>query len=64
MPDPEARGRPVRLTFTTEYKLRIVEEANAAREMEISCPSRRKSPWPLTRLHGMAGRPPPPASRL
>jgi transposase len=32
MPDPEVRERPVRRTFTAEYKLRIVEEANAARE--------------------------------
>ena len=30
MPDPEVRERPVRRTFTAEYKLRIVEEANAA----------------------------------
>mgnify|MGYP001167505075 CR=1 FL=1 len=33
MPDPEVRARPVRRTFTAEYKLRIVEEANAAREV-------------------------------
>jgi len=32
MPDPEVRERPVRRTFTAGYKLRIVEEANAARE--------------------------------
>jgi transposase-like protein len=32
MPDPEVRQRPVRRTFTAEYKLRIVEEANATRE--------------------------------
>ena len=32
MPDPEVRERPVRRTFSAEYKLRIVEEANAARE--------------------------------
>jgi len=32
MPDPEVRERPVRRTFTAAYKLRIVEEANAARE--------------------------------
>jgi transposase-like protein len=30
MPDPEVRERPVRRTFTAAYKLRIVEEANAA----------------------------------
>ena len=32
MPDPEVRKRPVRRTFTAAYKLRIVEEANAASE--------------------------------
>jgi transposase len=32
MPDPEVRERPVRRTFTAAYKLRIVEEANAAAE--------------------------------
>jgi transposase-like protein len=32
MPDPEARERPLRRTFTAAYKLRIVEEANAASE--------------------------------
>lgn len=32
MPDPEVRERPVRRTFTAQYKLAIVEEANAARE--------------------------------
>ena len=32
MPDPEVRERPVRRTFTAAYKLRIVEEANAATE--------------------------------
>ena len=32
MPDPEVRERPVRRRFSAEYKLRIVEEANAATE--------------------------------
>jgi len=32
MPDPEVSERPVRRRFTAEYKLRIVEEANAATE--------------------------------
>lgn len=32
MPDPEVRERPVRRTFTAAYKLRIVENANAATE--------------------------------
>lgn len=32
MPDPEVPERPVRRCFTAEYKLRIVEEANAATE--------------------------------
>ncbi len=32
MPDPEVPERPVRRRFTAEYKLRIVEEANAASE--------------------------------
>jgi transposase len=32
MPDPEVRERPQRRTFTAAYKLRIVEEANAATE--------------------------------
>lgn len=32
MPDPEVRERPVRRTFTAEYKRRIVEEANATTE--------------------------------
>jgi transposase len=32
MPDPEVPERPVRRRFTAEYKLRIVEEANAATE--------------------------------
>src|SRR3972149_1693417 len=32
MPDPEGPERPVRRRFTAEYKLRIVEEANAASE--------------------------------
>ena len=32
LPDPEVRERPVRRTFTAAYKLRIVEEANAASE--------------------------------
>jgi transposase len=31
-PTPRSGGRPVRRTFTAAYKLRIVEEANAARE--------------------------------
>lgn len=30
MPDPEVPERPARRRFTAEYKLRIVEEANAA----------------------------------
>ena len=29
MPDPEVSARPTRRRFTAEYKLRIVEEANA-----------------------------------
>jgi len=32
MPDPEVSERPVRRRFSAEYKLRIVEEANAATE--------------------------------
>jgi len=32
MPDPEVPERPVRRRFSAEYKLRIVEEANAAAE--------------------------------
>jgi len=32
MPDPEVSERPTRRRFTAEYKLRIVEEANAASE--------------------------------
>jgi hypothetical protein len=32
MPDPEARERPLRRSFTAAYKRRIVEEANAAAE--------------------------------
>ena len=32
MPDPEVSARPVRRRFTAGYKLRIVEEANAASE--------------------------------
>ncbi len=32
MPDPEVPERPVRRRFSAEYKLRIVEEANAASE--------------------------------
>ena len=32
MPDPEVPERPARRRFTAEYKLRIVEEANAATE--------------------------------
>jgi transposase len=32
MPDPEVTERPVRRHFSAEYKLRIVEEANAATE--------------------------------
>ncbi len=32
MPDPEVAERPVRRRFTAEYKLRIVEEANAVTE--------------------------------
>ncbi len=32
MPDPEVPERPARRRFTAEYKLRIVEEANAAIE--------------------------------
>jgi transposase-like protein len=32
MPDPEVPERPVRRRFSAEYKLRIVEEANAATE--------------------------------
>lgn len=32
MPDPEVPERPVRRRFTAEYKLRIVEEANALTE--------------------------------
>ncbi len=32
VPDPEVAERPVRRRFTTEYKLRILEEADACRE--------------------------------
>ena len=32
VPDPEVRERPVRRRFTTEYKLRILEEADACTE--------------------------------
>ncbi len=32
MPDPEVPERPVRRRFSAEYKLRVVEEANAATE--------------------------------
>jgi transposase len=32
LPDPEVPERPVRRRFSAEYKLRIVEEANAATE--------------------------------
>jgi len=32
VPDPEVPERPVRRRFTTEYKLRILEEADACRE--------------------------------
>jgi len=32
MPDPEVPERPARRRFSAEYKLRIVEEANAATE--------------------------------
>lgn len=32
VPDPEVSERPVRRRFTTEYKLRILEEADACRE--------------------------------
>ncbi len=32
MPDPEVLERPVRRRFSAEYKLRIVDEANAATE--------------------------------
>lgn len=32
MPDPEVPERPARRRFTAEYKLRIVEQANAATE--------------------------------
>jgi transposase-like protein len=32
MPNPEVPERPVRRRFSAEYKLRIVEEANAASE--------------------------------
>jgi len=32
VPDPEVRERPVRRRFTTEYKLRILEEADACSE--------------------------------
>ena len=32
MPDPEVAERPVRRRFTTEYKLRILEEADACTE--------------------------------
>jgi transposase-like protein len=32
MPDPEVPDRPVRRTFTAQYKLAIVEEANATTE--------------------------------
>jgi transposase-like protein len=32
MPDPEVPERPVRRRFSAEYKLRIVEEADAATE--------------------------------
>ncbi len=31
-PDPEVRERPVRRRFTTEYKLRILEQADACTE--------------------------------
>jgi transposase len=32
VPDPEVQERPVRRRFTTDYKLRILEEADACRE--------------------------------
>lgn len=32
VPDPEVAEKPVRRRFTTEYKLRILEEADACRE--------------------------------
>jgi transposase-like protein len=32
MPDPEVPERPTRRRFSAEYKLRVVEEANAATE--------------------------------
>ncbi len=32
MPDPKVPERPVRRRFSAEYKLRVVEEANAATE--------------------------------
>ena len=43
MPDPEVPERPARRRFTAEYKLRIVEEANAATELgEVGALLRRE----------------------
>jgi hypothetical protein len=46
MPDPEVRERPQRRTFTAAYKLRIVEEANAATEPgAVGALLRREGPY-------------------
>ena len=44
MPDPEVPERPVRRRFSAEYKLRIVEEANAAAQAIALSPALRASP--------------------
>lgn len=53
MPDPEVPERPARRCFSAEYKLRIVEEANAATEAgrgRRSPPPRRPLQQPPHRL--------------
>jgi transposase len=67
MPDPEVPERPVRRRFTAEYKLRIVEQANAATEPgagrrpppargPVQQPSRRLAP-PVPRRRAQKSRP-------
>ena len=62
MPDPEVPERPARRRFTAEYKLRIVEAANAATEPGAvgallpdgvgSCEPETSAPGPTLRPFG------------
>lgn len=62
VPDPESRPRPRRRTFTKEYKLKILEEADQAKPGEIGALLRREglysgslSEWRKERQLGTLG---------